>query len=66
MFVDYGDLSGVSAEAVRKWEESLAQTNAHGRPVGQETARGAGWHHPQGRIQYVDSGEPLLGTLVQL
>lgn len=65
MFVDYGDLSGVSAEAVSKWEESSAQTNALGRPVGQEKAGGAGWRHPQGRIQYMGSGEPLLGTLVQ-
>lgn len=63
--MDYGDLSGVSAEAVSKWEESSAQTNALGRPVEQERARGTCWQHPQGRIQYVGSGESLLGMLVQ-
>lgn len=46
--MDYGDLSGVSAEAVSKWEEISAQTNALGWPVEQEGARCTCWHHPPG------------------
>lgn len=65
MFVDYGDLSGNSAEAVSKWEESSAQTNAVTQPMEQNKADGTHWLDPWGNIQRVGSQESLLGRLVQ-
>lgn len=63
--MDYGDLSGNSAEAVSKWEESSAQTNAVTQPMVQYKADGTHRPDPWGHIQHVGSQESLLGRLVQ-
>lgn len=57
MFVDYGDLSGNSAEAVSKWEESSAQTNAATPPPPVEERKADGTHRPDPRGEY-----PACGT----
>lgn len=54
--MDYGDLSGNSAEAVSKCEESSVQTNAVTQPMERYKADGTQWRDPLRNSQHMGSG----------